>query len=116
MCNVLIAPVKNENSEVILFILNFDELSQTPDNKFAPGSKGLKQNKLLQQIGMPFISSIFTRTPTTSMRTAAGVPAVDPFNFLGSPKAASNQQQTNEEQMPLNQTSKTSKRVFLLLL
>lgn len=37
LCKVLIAPVKNENSEVILFILNFDELNETPDNKFSPG-------------------------------------------------------------------------------
>ena len=40
LCNVLIAPVKNENSEVILFILNFDELTELPDNRITsvPGS------------------------------------------------------------------------------
>jgi hypothetical protein len=34
---MLIAPVKNENSEVILFILNFEELSEGFENKFAQG-------------------------------------------------------------------------------
>ena len=35
LCNILIAPVKNEKSEIILFILNFDELSETADSKFS---------------------------------------------------------------------------------
>ena len=37
LSNVLIAPVKNEKSQVILFILNFDELNETPDNRFTQG-------------------------------------------------------------------------------
>lgn len=41
LCNILIAPVKNEKSEIILFILNFDELSDASDNKFSR-SKTLK--------------------------------------------------------------------------
>lgn len=38
LCKMLVAPVKNENSEVILFILNFDELNETPDNKYYHGN------------------------------------------------------------------------------
>ncbi len=60
LSNVLIAPVKNEKSEVILFILNFDELSESPEGRLG---QGLKRNKLLQQIGVPFISTIFARNP-----------------------------------------------------
>ena len=33
LCNALIAPVKNEKSEVILFIINFDELNEAFDNR-----------------------------------------------------------------------------------
>jgi hypothetical protein len=33
LCNTLIAPVKNEKSEVILFIINFDELNEAFDNR-----------------------------------------------------------------------------------
>jgi hypothetical protein len=39
---MLIAPVKNENSEVILFILNFEELSEGFENKFAQGLKTIE--------------------------------------------------------------------------
>lgn len=35
LCNVIIAPVKNENSEVILFILNFDEVNDTNENRYS---------------------------------------------------------------------------------
>lgn len=38
LSKVLVAPVKNENSEVILFILNFDELNETTDNKYRHGN------------------------------------------------------------------------------
>ena len=62
---MLIAPVKNEKSEVILFILNFEELNETLDSRF---SQGIKSNILLQQIGMPFISSIFNRNSSTSIK------------------------------------------------
>lgn len=37
LCNILIAPVKNEKSEVILFILNFDELNDNSDGKYSQG-------------------------------------------------------------------------------
>ena len=33
MCKILIAPVKNENSEVILFVLDFDELATYYEKK-----------------------------------------------------------------------------------
>lgn len=95
LSNILIAPVKNENSEVILFILNFDELSELNDSRashlpsinciiiiiyfffnsnifqysFFLFTQNLnrfliaayKSNRILRQIGMPFISTIFTR-------------------------------------------------------
>lgn len=64
----------------------------------------MKQNKLLQQIGMPFISSIFTRTPVNSSGRA-----IDPFSRLGNPRSGSGSQQ--DEQAPLNgQTPKPSNR------
>lgn len=37
LSKVLVAPVKNENSEVILFILNFDELNENSDSKYRHG-------------------------------------------------------------------------------
>lgn len=90
LCNVLIAPVKNEKSEVILFILNFDELNETQDGQ------GVKRNRLLQQIGMPFISTIFARGPLPNKQT-------DSFGYLSSTN------NSNEhdilEQMPLNQSN-----------
>jgi hypothetical protein len=30
LCSVLIAPVKNETNEVILFILNFEDITDAP--------------------------------------------------------------------------------------
>ena len=39
LCNILIAPVKNEKSEIILFILNFDELSDTSDSRFSQSKR-----------------------------------------------------------------------------
>ena len=37
LCNMLIAPVNNENSEVILFILNFEDVNVPLDSKFSGG-------------------------------------------------------------------------------
>ncbi|RMZ98117.1 potassium voltage-gated channel subfamily H member 2-like [Brachionus plicatilis] len=94
LCKVLVAPVKNENSEVILFILNFDELNETLDNKYHHGSSDIKRNRLLQQIGMPFISSIFTRS-------SSPVKSDPMVYFSHRNKAKSND---NIEQIPLNST------------
>lgn len=95
LSNVLIAPVKNEKSQVILFILNFDELNETPDNRF---TQGLKRNRLLQQIGMPFISTIFARSPTPPTRQ------IDSLGDLIISSSHIKQNQVLVEQMPLNQT------------
>ncbi len=46
LCNILIAPVKNEKSEIILFILNFDELNDTSDDKFSQSKRYIKQRFL----------------------------------------------------------------------
>jgi hypothetical protein len=35
---MLLAPVKNENSDVILFIINLEELSENIENKFSQGN------------------------------------------------------------------------------
>ena len=81
----MLAPVKNENLEVILFVLNFDELNESLDNK---SKRFSKRNRLLQQIGMPFISSIFARTPSPNKETAT--PQInDPFAFLNKRKKSS---------------------------
>ncbi len=78
LCKLLIAPVKNENLEVILFILNFDELNEQINDNTHSFSK---RNRLLQQIGIPFISSIFARTPSP-MKNSADHQINDPFSFL----------------------------------
>jgi hypothetical protein len=61
LCNVIIAPVKNERGEVILFILNFDTLNPTNDN--------IKYNQVLNPnrlINLKFISGIFNRNKEAS--------------------------------------------------
>ncbi len=58
----------------------------------------MKRNKLLQQIGMPFISTIFMRSPS------AGGSRNDPFAYLNRPKKT----QDNVEQLPLNTSNKNS--------
>lgn len=95
LCNVLIAPVKNEKSEVILFILNFDELNDTADGRF---SQGIKRNRLLQQIGMPFISTIFARSPSPNKQ-------IDSFGYISSNSNSNQNEQDILEQMPLNQSN-----------
>ena len=86
LCKLLLAPVKNENLEVILFVLNFDELNESLDNK---AKRFSKRNRLLQQIGMPFISSIFARTPSPNKETATAPQNNDPFAFLSKRKKSS---------------------------
>jgi len=56
---MLIAPVKSKNTEIILFILTFEEVNQSPESKY--NSKGPRRSRFLQQIGIPLISSIFSR-------------------------------------------------------
>ena len=36
LCSVLVAPVKNETNEVILFILNFEDISDAPNKEPVP--------------------------------------------------------------------------------
>jgi PAS domain S-box-containing protein len=103
LCNVLIAPVKNEKSEVILFILNFDELNETQDGRF---SQGVKRNRLLQQIGMPFISTIFARAPLPNKQ-------MDSFGYSSSTNNNSNEQDILE-QMPLNQPNLLKSLILIL--
>jgi hypothetical protein len=95
LCNVLIAPVKNEKSEVILFILNFDELNETQDGRF---SQGIKRNRLLQQIGMPFISTIFVRNSLPNRQA-------DSIGYMSSNNNNNSNEQDILEQMPLNQSN-----------
>ncbi len=78
LCKLLLAPVKNENLDVILFILNFDELNEQINDNSRSFSK---RNRLLQQIGIPFISSIFARTPSP-IKTPPDQQINDPFSFL----------------------------------
>jgi hypothetical protein len=103
----LIAPVKNENLEVILFILNFDELNEQLDSN---SKRFSKRNQLLQQIGMPFISSIFTRNPVPSKNSRRNSNKInDPFSFLDqkAPKRSSSV-------INLNQSSILNKPSLLL--
>ena len=78
LCKLLIAPVKNENLEVILFILNFEELNEQINDNTRIFSK---RNRLLQQIGMPFISSIFARSASV-VKIPKENQVDDPFSFL----------------------------------
>jgi hypothetical protein len=112
LCNALIAPVKNEKSEVILFIINFDELNESFDSR---SSQSIKRNKLLQQIGMPFISSIFTRNPNSSSATGSTISGDgstrinDPFSYLSSARIKKQISEDYVEQMLLTTRGKSTK-------
>ena len=97
--NMLIAPVKNENSEVILFILNFEEIKENSESRF---TQGLKRNRLLQQIGIPFISSIFSRS-SSPFKNSSNVTSL----IVNEPSSYSTQYKPENsldtvETMPLN--------------
>ena len=111
---MLIAPVKNENSEVILFILNFDEMCEDSESKFG---QGLKRNRLLQQIGMPFISSIFSRT-SSPLKTPSNIPSVvtnEPFSYMSATQQRPDNSMDVVETMPLNNSKLPRKSNSLFL-
>ncbi len=90
LAKLLLAPVKNENLQVILFILNFDELNEQYSNNSYVFSK---HNRILQQIGMPFITSIFARADTSpavkSDYQIGRKKSVDPFKIISKKKGES---------------------------
>ncbi len=107
MCKLLLAPVKNESLEVILFILNFDELNEQLDTK---AKRFSKRNRLLQQIGMPFISSIFVRSPspTKSNNDNQRQSINDPFKFLDQKFRPISE--SARESLPLNNSLATANK------